>query len=134
MTMPLKLFLTVLYCAGFSLVHTQARALGMEWNLAITLKAHKKIQLVCVSCREMPANYAAVAMFFAQTHNITDRKIIDQCIFSTTYLYENITDGNSEKCPEGTPPLTALIFMNEKGLPFLHVFPEQYFLIFSTFM
>ncbi len=135
-------------CFISTALFSQERAMGMDWNPEITKKAPKKIQLAAVSYRGMPpaysieqyapsvgnqgefgtcnafaCAYASATIVFAQTHGITDKSVIDQCVFSPTYLYENIMDKGTNNCQNGSHPLTALIFMNEKGLPFLRTVP-----------
>lgn len=127
---------------------SQDRAMGMDWDPEITKLAPKKILLASVSYRGMPAShslekyapsvgdqgafgtcnafacaYAAATMVFAQTHGITDKATISKCAFSPTYLYQNIIVGSTNNCQKGSHPLTALIFMNEKGLPFNKTVP-----------
>jgi hypothetical protein len=140
---------TFFMCLTISTLFAQERATGMDWNPEITRKAAQKIRLASVSYRGMPANYsieqyapevgnqgdfstcnafacayASATMIFAQTHGITDKATINKCIFSPTYLYENIlSDEGTNKCQKGSHPLTALLFMNDKGLPFLRTVP-----------
>jgi Papain family cysteine protease/Domain of unknown function (DUF4384) len=120
----------------------------MDWNPEITKRASKKIQLASVSYRGMPSAYslekyaptmgnqgdystcnafacayASATMIFAQTHAITDKSVINKCIFSPTYLYESIMDKGTNNCQTGSHPLIALLFMNEKGLPFMSTVP-----------
>jgi hypothetical protein len=146
--MKLHIFFTCFICLTVSVLLAQDRALGMDWNPEITQKASKKIQLASVSYRGMPAAYsleqyaptvgdqgeygtcnafacayASATMIFAQTHAITDKSVINKCIFSPTYLYEGIMTKGSNNCQTGSHPVTALIFMNEKGLPFLRTVP-----------
>ena len=127
---------------------SQDRAMGMDWDPEITKLAPKKILLASVSYRGMPAShslekyapsvgdqgaygtcnafacaYTAETMIFAQTHGITDKATISKCAFSPTYLYQNIIQGGTNNCQKGSHPLTALIFMNEKGLPFNRTVP-----------
>jgi hypothetical protein len=146
--MKKTIFLTCLFNLFTALLFSQDRAMGMDWNPEITKKAPKKILLASVSYRGMPAAYSlekyapsvgnqgdygtcnafacaytSATMVFAQTHGITDQSIINKCVFSPTYLYENIMTEGSNNCQTGSHPLTALIFMNEKGLPFLRTVP-----------
>ena len=139
---------TFLMCLTISTLSAQDRAMGMDWNPEITKKAPQKILLASVSYRGMPASYSlekyapyvgnqgeygtcnafacaytAATMIFAQTHAITDKSIISKCVFSPTYLYQNIIEGSTDNCQKGSHPLTALIFMNEKGLPFDRTVP-----------
>jgi hypothetical protein len=143
-TFTLLFFLNFVFNTAFS----QERALGMDWNPEITKKATKKITLANVSYRGMPTSfslerytptvgdqgeygtcnafacaYASATIVFAQTHAITDKSVIDKCIFSPTYLYQNIMTEGTNNCQNGSHPLTALLFMNEKGLPFLRTVP-----------
>jgi Papain family cysteine protease/Domain of unknown function (DUF4384) len=146
--MKLHVSFTFFICLSIGSLTAQDRAMGMDWNPEITKKASKKIQLASVSYRGMPAAYsleqyaptvgdqgdygtcnafacayASATMIFAQTHAITDKSVINKCIFSPTYLYEGIMTKGSNNCQTGSHPVTALIFMNEKGLPFLRTVP-----------
>lgn len=131
-----------------SSLFAQDRAMGMDWDPAITQKSPQKIQLASVSYRGMPAAhslekyapavgdqgnygtcnafacaYAAATMIFAQTHGISDKATISKCAFSPTFLYQNIVKNGGNNCQMGSHPVTALIFMNEKGLPFDRTVP-----------
>jgi hypothetical protein len=146
--MKLRILLTALLSATFALGFSQEYSLGMDWDPALTAKASTKIQLASVSYRGMPASYslekyapsvgnqgnygtcnafacayAAATMIFAQTHGITDKTTIDKLVFSPTYLYQNIVNNGGNNCQAGTHPVPALIFMNEKGLPFNKTVP-----------
>ncbi len=139
---------TFIFSLSISSLFSQDRAMGMDWDPEITKQAPTKILLASVSYRGMPSSYSlekyapsvgdqgqfgtcnafacaytAATMIFAQTHGITDKTTISKCAFSPTYLYQNILEGNTNNCQKGSHPLTALIFMNEKGLPFNRTVP-----------
>jgi hypothetical protein len=138
----LSIYLTI------STLSAQERAMGMDWDPEITKKSPQKIQLASVSYRGMPSAYslekytpsvgdqgnygtcnafacayAAATMVFAQTHGISDKATIDKCVFSPTFLYQNIVKDGGNNCQTGSHPVTALLFMNEKGLPFDRTVP-----------
>lgn len=146
--MKLRLFFMLLLCTALTSLFSQEYPMGMDWDPAITKTAPQKILLASVSYRGMPASYslekyapsignqgqygtcnafacgyAAATMIFAQTHGITDKKNIDKCAFSPTFLYQNIVKDGGNNCQAGSHPVTALIFMNEKGLPFNKTVP-----------
>lgn len=147
-----QFFSTCLFTCLFSLfflaTSAQDRAMGMDWDPAITQKSPQKILLASVSYRGMPAAhslekyapavgdqgnygtcnafacaYAAATMIFAQTHGISDKATISKCAFSPTFLYQNIVKDGGNNCQSGSHPVTALVFMNEKGLPFDRTVP-----------
>jgi Papain family cysteine protease/Domain of unknown function (DUF4384) len=146
--MKIHFFLSFLFSITLTFLFSQDRAMGMDWNPEITKKASKKIQLASVSYRGMPSAYsleqyapsvgdqgdygtcnafacayASATIIFAQTHAINDKSMINKCIFSPTYLYQNILKEGTNNCQNGSHPLTALLFMNEKGLPFQRTVP-----------
>ena len=146
--MRIHFFLSFVFSLVLINIFSQEHAMGMDWNPEITKNAVKKVTLASVSYRGMPASYSleqyaptvgsqgdfstcnafacaytSATMVFAQIHSITDKSIINKCIFSPTYLYENILDKGTNNCQTGSHPLTALLFMNEKGLPFLSTVP-----------
>jgi hypothetical protein len=131
-----------------NILTAQERAMGMDWDPVITQKSPQKIQLASVSYRGMPSSYslekyapsvgdqgnygtcnafacayAAATMVFAQTHGISDKITINKCVFSPTFLYQNIVKDGGNNCQTGSHPVTALLFMNEKGLPFDRTVP-----------
>ncbi len=142
-------FLALLLSITTSALFAQnERATGLDFDPAITKLASKKIELASASYRGMPSAYslekcaptvgdqgdfstcnafacayASATMVFAQTHNITDKVAINKCVFSPSYLYENMMKAGSDKCLKGSHPVTALIFMNEHGLPFMKTVP-----------
>ena len=146
----MKLHLLFIFLMFLSLgsLSAQDRAMGMDWDPAITQKSPQKIQLASVSYRGMPAAYslekyapavgdqgnygtcnafacayAAATMIFAQTHGISDKATISKCAFSPAFLYQSIVKDGGNNCQTGSHPVTALIFMNEKGLPFDRTVP-----------
>ena len=138
----------LLSIAHTALIAQNERAMGLDFDPAITKLASKKIELASASYRGMAASYSlekwapsvgdqgnystcnafacayvSATMVFAQTHNITDKAAINKCVFSPSFLYENMMKAGSDKCLKGSHPVTALIFMNEKGLPFDRTVP-----------
>ncbi len=146
--MKIHSLFTLLMCLIISTLSAQDRAMGMAWDPAITQKSPQKILLASVSYRGMPAAYslekyapavgdqgnygtcnafacayAAATMIFAQTHGISDKATISKCAFSPTFLYQSIVKDGGNNCQTGSHPVTALVFMNEKGLPFDRTVP-----------
>ena len=128
--------------------YAQDQATGLDFDPAITKLSPKKIELASASYRGMASSYslekwapsagnqgqygtcnafacayASATMIFAQTHNLTDKANITKCVFSPTFLYQNIVASGGNNCQTGSHPLTALQFMYKTGLPFNRTVP-----------
>ena len=140
----LTLFLSLCLSANYD----QDQATGLDFDPKITKQSPRKIELASASYRGMASSYslekwapfagnqgdygtcnafacayASATMVFAQTHNLTDKTNITKCVFSPTFLYQNIVANGGDNCKTGSHPLTALQFMYKTGLPFNRTVP-----------
>lgn len=147
--MKMLVFFTLGICLLFSPVRLLAQAehgTGMTIDPAALAASPRKIDLASSSYRGLPpayslekyapypgdqkqygtcvawaAGYGLASILFAQTHNITDRAAITKAAYSPTFLYQSIAP-NKPAC-NGADPTKALLFMADKGLPFLRTVP-----------
>ena len=150
MNSPMKIIfsLTLFLSLCLSVNYAQDQATGLDFDPKITKQSPRKIELASASYRGMASSYslekwapfagnqgqygtcnafacayASATMIFAQTHNLTDKTNITKCVFSPTFLYQNIVANGGDNCKTGSHPLTALQFMYKTGLPFNRTVP-----------
>ncbi len=67
------------------------------------------------TCTAWANGYGVATILYAQTHNLTDKALINKYAFSPTFLYEQIKDSKDYKCQFGSSIISALIMLMDKG-------------------
>ena len=134
------LFLFIIFLASSQFLFAQKRPTGVVINKATIAKTPRKVQLSVRSFADLPSSYSLekwaptpgdqgdhgtcvafangyglATLLYAKTHNITDKTMIDEYIFSPSYLYEQIKDKGDDDCQNGSDPIKALYTMIDNG-------------------
>lgn len=140
-----RFFITLILSIIFTQLFSQDKGTGMTIDLEVLKKTPKKVELAYASYRGMPSSfslekyapsvgdqgqygtcvafacaYGAATILFAQSHEMVDKSTVTKCVFSPTYLFQNIS--TSSNC-NGSDPVKALLFMIDNGLPFMRTVP-----------
>jgi hypothetical protein len=114
--------------------------MGATFDLSLMAKTPKKMVLSQRSFASMPASYSlekycptpgnqgkygtctawanaygVATILYAQTHDITDKALINKYAFSPTFLYEQIKSTADLTCQNGTDPIQALLTLIKMG-------------------
>ena len=133
-------FIVTLFSGSVALAQDELHAMGATFDLSLLAKTPKKVLLSQRSFASMPGKfslekycptpgdqgkygtctawangYGVATILYAQTHNITDKELINKYAFSPTFLYEQIKNATDKTCQNGTDPIQALITMMQKG-------------------
>lgn len=129
---PLLLITAILI---FSAVKAQQNhAMGEVFNLELIAKTPQKIKMSERSFRGLPGSfslekftptpgdqgnygtctawasaYGVATILYAETHNITDKALINKYAFSPTFLYEQIKEPADNTCQGGSNSVQALL-------------------------
>jgi hypothetical protein len=137
-----KLFLLfTLLCTCFGTALAQRKfAMGEVIDMALISKTPQKVRVSERSFRGLPTSfslekycptpgdqgdygtctawangYGVATILYAQTHNLTDKALINKYAFSPTFLYEQIKDSKDYKCQFGSSIINALVMLMDKG-------------------
>ncbi|NNV53974.1 C1 family peptidase [Limnovirga soli] len=77
------------------------------------------------TCVAFANGYGVATILYAQTHDLTDKALIDKYAFSPTYLYEQIKDASDVDCQNGSDPINALVTMIKGGDALFSTVPYQ---------
>ncbi len=136
----LILLFTLLCACSVSSFAQRKFAMGEVIDMALISKTPQKVRVSERSFRGMPTSfslekycptpgdqgdygtctawangYGIATILYAQTHNLTDKALINKYAFSPTFLYEQIKDSKDYKCQFGSSIINALIMLMDKG-------------------
>jgi hypothetical protein len=135
------LFFVVLICSHNRIwAQNEPHAMGATFDLTLLANTPQKMILSQRSFASMPSSfslekysptpgnqgkygtctawanaYGVATILYAQTHNITDKALINKYAFSPTFLYEQIKSTTDLNCQNGTDPIKALLTLMTKG-------------------
>ncbi len=75
------------------------------------------------TCVAFATGYHMRTILWAKQHSVTDRSMIDQAVFSPTYIYEQIKDEGDAECKLGTNPVNAFELMKTMGVSSIQTTP-----------
>jgi len=142
--------LVLLLLFSVSLQAQEQRGMGANFDMATIAKTPRKVQLSFQSFRGMPekaslekycptpgdqgnhgtcvafANgYGIATLLYAKANEITDKSVIDQYIFSPSFLYELIKDPTDGDCQNGSDPIYAIVMLIDTGNAFIKTVPNN---------
>jgi len=148
MRKPILLTAILISSIFLTLNAQERRGMGANFDMATIAQTPRKVQLSFQSFRGMPeqasleqycptpgdqgnhgtcvafANgYGIATLLYAKAHDITDKSIIDQYIFSPAFLYELIKDPTDGDCQFGTDPVKALLTLIDDGNALIKTVP-----------
>lgn len=133
-------FSLTFFFANMVWAQDEPHAMGVTFDLSLLAKTPKKVLLSQRSFASMPASfslekfcptpgdqgkygtctawanaYGVATILYAQTHDITDKALINKYAFSPTFIYEQIKNATDKTCQNGTDPIKALVTLMQKG-------------------
>ena len=139
---PFKFFCgtTLLFISTITIAQDEPHAMGATFDLDLIASTPQKMMMSQRSFASLPKNfslekycptpgnqgkygtctawanaYGVATILYAQTHNITDKTLINKYAFSPTFLYEQIKRPEDISCQNGTDPIKALVTLVKMG-------------------
>jgi Papain family cysteine protease/Domain of unknown function (DUF4384) len=75
------------------------------------------------TCVAFAAGYHLRTILWAKQYKVSDRSMIDQAVFSPTYIYEQIKDEGDNECMAGSNPVNAFELMKTMGVSSIQTVP-----------
>ena len=111
---------------------------GIPYKPKLTLKSYKSmpvsasLEKYCPTpgdqgqfgtCVAFATGYHLRTILWAKQHSVTDQSMIDQAVFSPSYIYEQIKDEGDDDCLGGSNPVNAFELMKTMGVSSIQTTP-----------